>query len=528
VRKQESVYTNLTIGTEVVFTKRTTQATVEANNDSWWWDSGTNRLYVRVGANLDPSTNRIDVCQTDAKGITIGDIDAVRVENQTVVGFGMGTVASQQYNIHAQVKGTNVCYIKDCKAYYSGHHVVGHLVSGGGNGGGLTLWEGCEFGLGRADGVGEATMFIAYSNDGEHEFILKDCRCRYGVLPDSGSAAWNATTIKRGSPYYAHADTVYAIGFGLVWNFTTDATTYGCKQNGRLGNNEPLTTNRGKSDEYRSWVVGDRFDGGVNTNFDFTIVDCVHMWSRYLCAVPASWGVSSPFFQTGTTALGAFVGCRILNDLTAAVAGAGTYKWLTSTTNDQRLDFIHCLLLNTNNNRSVSYDPRAVGGGNRSFGNRFFNSVWSVGTDQADSQPCMSTDGAPEGDTSDTDANITGGQRNCAFYRPGVTINKTTASGFQGYNNSPGSVDLTTLPGIDDVPANGGHLYQLGTSSNMPYALEWWMDDAGVVREFPSTPSIGALQETGLPVVPESSGGTTNRYHLFRSTLNSLSYARAS
>lgn len=496
VRKATNPWTDLAVGTETVFTKRTSQATVEANNNSWWWDSGTNRLYVRIGANVDPgnSDNFIQVCRCDSFGLLAGNADNIRIENSMALGFGMGTVGSQKYSLMSVARDANTNVFYNCHGYYSGHHVVGHLVSGAGNAGGISTWINCTWGLGRVDAAGASTMFVAFANDGGHEFILRGCRCLYGALPDSGSTGWSATTVKRGLPYYCHTVGGGAtVALALVWDFLTDSGTYSCAQNGAMGNIPAYTNNRGNLASYRAWIHRERFAGGSNTFLDFTSNNVIFGWCRYVCTVKAAH-TSEPFFQTGIDLAMTFIGCKFLPDYSTATTGGSVFRWLT-TTNAMYADFVHCFFGGTNRSDSYStFDARNVAGGAASVNTRWFNSVWSVNVGAGAAHATISTDQAPEGVTSDADASVTGGIRNCAFYNPNVTVAKTTSGGYQGYSASPGFVDLSALPSADAVPAAGGQLFEAGTTT-IPFTMEWWLDVNGEIRRMPTAPSIGAEQQ---------------------------------
>lgn len=512
-------------GTETVFTKRSSQATVEANDNSWWWDSGTNRLYVRVGANLDPGTDAsVEVCQTNNKGIYVSQADGCRISNWISLGWGMGTVASQQYNIHVDVRGTDSCYVYQCKAYYSGHHVVGHLTSGGGAGGGLTLWEECEFGLGRADSSGTGTMFVAYSNDGAHEWILYNSRCRYGVLPDVGRTGWSASFPKAGTPYYGHADTTNETAFALVWNFRTDTHTYGCRFPGNIGNPtrwDSASTNRGVLENYRAWIIGETFIKGSGTQPVLTRKHVAVAWSTIGTQLP-----------TGTTALmdsggsaarpyTAQIGLNLEVDYTDIASSASNQPWGanlpvggdTAADVKQYVDLAHCTfrLTNTPTNNRFTWDARSVSSPWTSNYNRVFNCIWSC-NEGANAQPAtgICPNAVPSGVSSAADASLTGGGIGNAFYRTGTSAPATVygpanfSADFVGHSNHTGYVTLSAEPDGTSVPSQ---CLGLAQTSGLPFTIEWWQDSNNVLRAWPASPSIGAVQADGSP--PLFAGGGT-------------------
>ncbi len=524
VRLQESVHANLTQGTETIFTKRTSQATVEANNDSFWFDTGALRLYVRIGANLNPATNLIQICTSNSKGIRVTNVDGVRVENQIAVGFGMGSFdggggpngASQQYNIHVEVKDNNVCYIEGCEAYYSGHHALGHLVSGGGNAGGYTLWENCKSGLCRVDGNGEATIFIFYVNDGGHEYIAYDCECLYGGLPDSGRTNWSATAPRAGLPFYAHANSTSETGWGIIWKFHTHDHTYGCRYNGNLGNMttwNSASTNNTVTTNYHGAIVGERFDGGEGTQLNLSARHFQHMWCRLLCKPPSA--STMPMFQSSGTPddvrpVSSPVGLRVKVDY-GNITGTGNAPW-TANASDQYYApmFCHFQGVNFATAKNIAWDSNPVSS-YRSARNRFFATTWAM--DLPAGRPAINNcpNGTPTGATTGADSAVTGGGRFSAFWKTGTTIGTHTVYGpsnfsadYLGHDGHTGYIDLSASPDLDHVPESGDQVYQAVTdTSNFPYVPEWWMDDNGDVREFPATPSIGGLQKSGMPIIPE-------------------------
>lgn len=515
VRLQEAPATNLEAGTETVFTKQTSAATVQGTNNSWWQTGAT--LHVRVGANASPATTLIDVCKATGVGLLVTDVDGVRLDSLSVLGWGTESVASNNYCIQTRLSGTNECVVTNCGAYYGAQHVLGQLLSGGGNSGGITTWSHCDFGLGRVDGSAGFTAFVSFSNDGGHETILHDYDCKYGALPDSGSVGWDATKIKRGQPWYCHQGGAFSPALALMLLGRTRSHAYGCAFNGCWGDCPAYTTNRAALSEYRAWIVGDRFDGGSNTYFYPPLTNQIALWCKWVCSTPADYSTTATWIDTAYK--NAIVGCSL--DMTFT-GGAGVARRLFSGATDQYIDFAFCHFKYTlAAGDYLYYDPRDSASGYKTAHNRLFNGIFSENA-SAFTAPFAATNNAAPAAASETataDGSITGGGRNCLFYRGGPTHGtdnflRANSGNNLGYDQFPAYIDEDNTasllsggePALGTVPISTSYLYQAAcTEANLPFTVEWWYDHANrYIYDMPSNSSdIGPVQHNWESIVKD-------------------------
>lgn len=469
-------------------------------NNCWAYDPVSDTLLVRIGANVSPASTILELCQASGKGIYATGKDGCRLDSAIVFGWGMESIASQNYCVHSNATDTESFVVSNTTTGYSGHHQIGHLRTLSGTGGMFTAYN-CKFGLCTVDSVSQATLLVGYSTDGDHEWVDWFCTALYGALPDitRGSTpvtVYARTRPKAGRARYVHANASNELALAVSYHLRSSAHTWGCASNSGIGNMPAYTTNRGHTDEYRAWVVHEVFEDSADTYFYFDSLWTVHISCNYQCTLPADWASANPFFPTGVAPRSTFILCTFAADYTQTTEAGALYRWTADTSGDMYVDFIFCSFFHYGRAlASVSFDPRAVGSGNRSATTRWFNCIWSVDTSQFSTAPCCSTNGTPEGATSDADASVTGGMRSCAFYDPNVTVAKSDSAGYQGYDNTPGFVDLSGEPALSSSPqVVSSQTYQAANTANLPYAVGWYFDANNTLRTMPALPSIGSAQ----------------------------------
>jgi len=333
------------------------------------------------------------------------------------------------------------------------------------------------------------------------------------------AARWNVNDVKRFSPYYMHTgadgvSTFGTIGLCLIWNFRTLDHANGCRTNGNVGNTVAYTTNRSKTSEYRAWIVGDRFDGGNNTNLSFTDSSVARLWCIYTAKVPV--GTAGNFFSSTTQVKAAWIGVNVTVDWTNVVAGGANRPWHSSSF-DMYIDMAYCTLRNINCGADYyPWDARSVSAPYKGSKTRFFNSIWSTGAGSPSPASInMCPNGVPTGVSSSADSALTGGGLANAYYNTGTANAKTVhgpsdfSSDYLGHSGHTGYVDLTGEASASSVPTNGDQRYRAANTSGLPFVVQWWRNPTtGIDYAMPALPSIGAIQQASTLLL--AGGGTTS------------------
>lgn len=519
------VYTVASVPSTTTFTVSATTTVagtsgfvMQRTDNCFAYDAVTTTLYARVGANVSPGTQIIEVCQSSGDAILVNH-NACRIEDLIILGWGMESVASQRYCARFTLAGTNAFLAKNCDFYYTGHHQAGHLVSSPGSAGGISTWIGCKLGLARVDSFGEGTLLVSYNYDGGNDVMYWECDALYGGLPDTCQASKASGVFNNDYPRtcvlgYAHGNGSVEIGSALAWGCRSRDHTYGCKQNMSFGNTKAYTHNRGNTDEYRAWIVNEQFDGGNGTLINLTYVNTVVLWCRFRAKLPV--GVTSVFNAGGSAdqVKSTMIGVNVEIDYTNIVASGGNKPWHANTV-DQYLDGLFCTFRSINCPADYyAWDARAVSSPYKVAYNRFFNCVFSTGIGALRPSYHNCPNSAPTtGASTAADASLTGGAVNCAYFKTGTSGNATMfgpanfSADYLGHDSQTGVIELSAEPGRTDVPATGGSLYQAANTSLLPNPVEWYFDQNGVLRRMPSRPSVGAVQAADNP--PLFAGGGT-------------------
>lgn len=240
-------------------------AEVQATTDGgWWWDSGTNRLYIKRYDGGDPSgaviwgiknTNGADA------GIYVS-ADGCCVEGLAVVGFGYGTGANanqvnQCYCARITFSGDQVAYFKDCVMIYGPYHVRGLY---GTVAGGCVVWDACRLGFARYDNASGSTIGNSYNSAGGHEMASIDNILIGGVIPTTTIAG--GTNEFNGDSELAHSTGGNKIGLHIVHGFTHLEIPKGKPNRSVVMNDLPVPSSRHAWNEYRGvWAMSEDFLG---------------------------------------------------------------------------------------------------------------------------------------------------------------------------------------------------------------------------------------------------------------------------
>ena len=235
-------------------TKCASLAEVQAQTTGgWWWDSGTNRLYIKRYDGSNPSGNIIWGVQ-DTNGANAGiyiTADGCYVEGMSFIGFGYGTgtVSSQVnqcYCARITFSGNSVACFRGCVTAYGPYHVRGLY---GSVAGGCVVWDTCRFGFARYDNSSGTTVGNSFNSAGSHEMASIDNVMIGGVIPNTGIAGGTGTYI--GEAELCHASGSNKCGLHIVHGFTWKTLTKGKMTRGVAMNDMPIPAQRNTWSDYR-------------------------------------------------------------------------------------------------------------------------------------------------------------------------------------------------------------------------------------------------------------------------------------
>lgn len=159
-------------------------ADCNAIQGSWFYDATMRRLYVHnIGdVPLNVSEQRIQyVLKNKNEGITIQDVDDVRIDGIVVEGFGAGTpgdVSYPGYGIDSRISGSMRTVVTNCDVFYNGRHNITKGTGSGVSGGSLVVAN-CTFGATINDGIN----IVSYAPKGDQELIAFGNKYFTALLP---------------------------------------------------------------------------------------------------------------------------------------------------------------------------------------------------------------------------------------------------------------------------------------------------------------------------------------------------------
>jgi len=504
---------------ETVYVLADSLANCRTTNNSWFYDGGTGRTYVRRGAGTDPS-GLMESCRNAGAGVTVSNVDGCRVEGIDCMGFGMDSANSTNLPISANCTDTNECVIRDCGAWYGPKHLIFNIASGTSNSGGIVLIEYCRTGGCLCDGSGSATNLASYAAFGGNEYIFHSNRANFGGLPVIGGTDFSLTSRpKRGMHWYAHTGGgANYTAFGMAYRNQADTHSFGVRSRGSHANKAAYTGNRANLTAIRHFVIGEYFVGGASTTPSMDLVNEGWAWNWDQVTVPADFG-NGPLMSTGLPALrGVNIGHVLDVDWNSATTGTTKQAMSTGDSNQADWDWAFCVVRNSTSQASTyfAWDSRDSSG---MMTNRV--RAWNCMEINIGMQPGayhLHKNGAPVDNASD--ASITGGAVNCVFWKgtvssPGAagnTIYKPNfgsppgAGTYWGYNSTTSPIDnengLSAAPVPGTVPVSTDAVYRSADTSTMPFVVQWWMDSNGVARPMPQSPSRGSAQQSAGKVHP--------------------------
>lgn len=222
-------------------------AHVRSVANSFFWNSGTNTLYVNLNG-TNPNTLDLEaIVSNNNNGVAFSG-DGGRVQNIIAMGFGLNRTqaATQTQPFTSYATGTNANYFNQVEAYYSGTHVVAMYNS---STGGHAMFNNVIAGYGQADGGGSLSVYNLFSDSGGHEGWVLNSTVKYGGLP---SYLWSFATLKKqGTGFYGH--TVTGLGaLTVVDNVTVSASIQPVSS---IGNFNNMPTSSGDITQVRSFIV---------------------------------------------------------------------------------------------------------------------------------------------------------------------------------------------------------------------------------------------------------------------------------
>ena len=456
-----------TRGTHLI--RQDSAANVEATDNSWWWDSGTNTLHINLAGD-NPNDIDLEAVITNAVSGVEFQGDGCRAENIIADGWGCSRTdtSTQDQGFTNRSFNDDANYYKGVEAFYGTSHTLAHNAPGVTVGvGGKSYWYDCVSGFTKYNSSGE-TVFNSFSQEGGQETWFVNCEVRYGTLKSSD---WSYATLNtRGIGFFCHTNGVEDIALIVTHNCTVTASHTGASSVVNY-NNIPTITGDDLTD-CRAFETNCTYEQR-SAEHDITI------------SLPKNTVVYGNFMYTypysqNPRAFTAVVGdnCYLINNyIYADMTDIGNDTWSLYNTlvTDNDLTAWHNTLYYDNVNMTSNVRLRAwdfdviangitVGTGSSQNG-RYWNNVVQVG----------GTVGAASSYTSAT--NTSDGLKSNAYYQLAQDNDDE-----RGYNNDAGAVDLSRTISRYDVSAN---LLEAGTTD-----IQLSHDITGKARTS-STPDIG-------------------------------------
>jgi hypothetical protein len=185
-------------------TKVTTTTDCQTVAGSWFWDTGTNRLYVHAFAGEDPTTGGLDyeaatIAESANNGALIeGTSDLVRFDSLIFEGWGINyTTTPSKWGISAALQGLQEFCASNCGTFYCGIHAFGLNGDSGYSvttAGGIATFINHRYGWTyNSASQGNSQAMMSYAALGGQETIFHRCEAVGGGLPFGTAAGPNDT-----------------------------------------------------------------------------------------------------------------------------------------------------------------------------------------------------------------------------------------------------------------------------------------------------------------------------------------------
>lgn len=442
-----------------------------AASNSFFWDSGTSRIYLNLGG-TDPNTLNLEaVISNSNNGVLVYFGTGQRVHGIRCDGWGIHRTVSPTQTQPFTVNNSNnsYCLLTECDGYFSSSHTMHHYQGTPGVAGGKCMWIGCDTGYTSYNSAGE-TMYNAFNPDGGQEAWFIDCDASYGTLP---GYQWTFTTNVRGDAYFGHASSssnpqnLFVVLGGVV----KDSVWPG--QRTQTPNHIQTPSDIDDYTTYRCFIV-DNHDRtgypGTTTKAAGTLSmnqSTVAMNNRIYKRVASS--TTQLYSVTGSVGNGRFINNYIEIDLSARNSSVAMYN---ATTGDNKSVFDHCFFKYTGAGVAgnsliwaLDYDMRgttSIASGTSRNG-KMRNSIVSADITGTPTVYCGFN-------------NVDANQRHNAYF--GLT--QSTGLG-RGYDEDPGLVALSGLPVLGTEDSD---LLQAGEDISVRFDIN------GKVRTY-ALPDIG-------------------------------------
>lgn len=182
-----------TRGTPLI--RQSSAATVEATNNSWWYDASGDVLHINLSGDNPNDINLEAVISNTESGIDFSG-NGCRAQNIIADGWGCHrtNTATQAEGIHNSSRGDDANLFIECESYYCSSHTMAHNAGGAsGNAGGKSMFLDCKTGYTKFNGSANETLYNSFSFDGGQETWFVGCEATYGTLPSSD---WDYATEK--------------------------------------------------------------------------------------------------------------------------------------------------------------------------------------------------------------------------------------------------------------------------------------------------------------------------------------------
>lgn len=347
--------------------------------DSWYYDSAGTALYINLGG-LDPNNINLEaVVRNSTYGVVANNgADNFRIDSIEAHGWGMDSSATGNniVGVALRPRDLETALATNCGSYFGGSHAMIHIVSGIGNGGGISTFSDCDAGYCMYNGSAGETIFNAFSQEGGNEIIYHNCTAAYGTLPSSD---WiTATRLKRGRSHYGHAGgtPLEPPKLCILYGGEIPDSTWGCFTFPSWGG-LPLATTiqdcQGFIVDFTIPVANDSTTGSWSSNA--AIINCTLELKRD--------HESAGCFSSAAPDYHYWVNCVLNADMSNQIVSFSVYN---STSSDNIMMWYHCFLKIrnlTNGTRNFAIDRDNIGLATptgSSENSQFINSILDVQT----------------------------------------------------------------------------------------------------------------------------------------------------
>lgn len=234
----------------------TAVATIIAETDgSYFFDSGTETLYVTLASGADPATVSLKVVENNTESFLILQGDKCFADSLRGYGWGLSTAntATQSHFIRIDGATGKTAAVQNCETLWCSSHAFAQLKGSGT--GGIAVFANCFAGFVNFNGVNSETVYNGYAQNGGHTFLTQNCTA-WGTLPSHDWYVANDIEI-RGTSGLTHIEAGQSpLKLCIMDRQDAPDVPWGCAVPG-YGNGGPTVTQRA---DVRVFIIGGRYE----------------------------------------------------------------------------------------------------------------------------------------------------------------------------------------------------------------------------------------------------------------------------